>query len=51
MITRKTMKLLLLSDDGQVLDSTDEFTREEWDALNTQPIAAFAMLNELSAGR
>lgn len=42
------MKLLLVSDSGDVLDSTDDFTREEWD--NLSPIGAAALLNDLNPG-
>lgn len=42
------MRLLLISDDGQVLDSTDDFSRDEWD--NLSPMGAKALLDDLNAG-
>lgn len=42
------MKLLLIADDGSVLDSTEELTREEWE--NLSPAGAMALLGDLSAG-
>jgi hypothetical protein len=41
------MKLLLVSDDGQIIDSTDDFTREDWD--NLSPVGAKAILDDLNA--
>lgn len=41
------MKLLLLDDDGNVLDST-EITRDEWDRLS--PAGAAALLDDLTPG-
>lgn len=43
------MKLLLLSDDGQVIDSTDDFTRDEFAAAQAKPFGAVAMLQDLNA--
>lgn len=40
------MKLLLLDDDGTVLDSTDPFTRQELDDLT--PLAAALLLRDLN---
>lgn len=39
------MKLLLVSDDGQIIDST-EIDREDWD--NLSPLGALTLLHELN---
>jgi hypothetical protein len=43
------MKLILVDDDGAVLDTTDDFTRADWDAVSI-PHNAWAMLGDLYAG-
>lgn len=42
------MKLLLVSDEGQIVDSTDEFTREDWDLATAQSAGALALLRDLN---
>lgn len=42
------MKLILLGDDGSVLDSTDEFTRDEWD--NLSDLGAALMVKDMQPG-
>lgn len=42
------MKLLLLSDTGEILDTSDEFDRDEWDAMTGA--GALAILDGMSAG-
>lgn len=42
------MRLLLVSDDGQVIDSTDEFTREDWEGLTTHSAGALDLLRDLN---
>lgn len=44
------MKLMLVATDGTILDSTDDFTREEWDHMQIHAIAAFLTVGTLSAG-
>lgn len=45
------MKLLLVSDDGQIIDSSDDFTRAEFDAAMDRPFGggAFSLLDGLNA--
>jgi hypothetical protein len=42
------MRLLLLGDDGTVIDSTDEFTREEFGAALANPVGAVSLLADLN---
>lgn len=42
------MRIMLIGDDGTVLDSSEDITREEWD--NMSPMGAFLWLQELSTG-
>lgn len=42
------MKLLLLSDDGTVVDSTDDFTRDEFIAAQQSMLAASTLLRQLN---
>lgn len=39
---------MLVSDSGQVLDTSETFTREEWD--NLSPLGAKALLDDLQPG-
>jgi hypothetical protein len=40
------MKLMLVADDGQIVDST-EMTAEEWAHAQTHPAGAWTLLREL----
>jgi hypothetical protein len=42
------MKLMLVSDDGEVLDTSDTITRAEWDSLSAA--GALAELRDLNPG-
>lgn len=43
------MKLLIVADDGEVLDSVD-VTRDDWDEAQRNSQAAFGLISELRAG-
>jgi hypothetical protein len=40
------MKLALLSDDGEVIDTSEEFTHKEWTALLNNPLGAAHLLRD-----
>lgn len=42
------MKLLLVADDGTILDSTDDLTSDEFAAAQANPVGAMALLQELA---
>lgn len=44
------MKLMLISSEGEVLDSTDEFTLDEWKVMQTDYDFARNTLYNLSEG-
>lgn len=41
------MKLLLVADDGEILDSTNAFTVSEWNRARLEPLAGMSLLGEL----
>lgn len=42
-------KLLLVSDHGEVIDSSDSFTAAEWNQARKSEMGALAMLGDLRA--
>jgi hypothetical protein len=44
------LKLILVDEDGNVLDST-QFSKSEWQGAVSSPVAAWSLLAELDAGR
>lgn len=45
------LKLALIDDQGQVIDSTDHFTLEDYDQAQRSTTAAWAMINDLIEAR
>lgn len=45
------VRLMLVTEDGQVLGQTDLVTSEEWDAARTNPAASWALLSELPTSK
>ena len=44
------LKLILVDQDGNVLDST-QFSKSEWQGALGSPVAAWSLLTEMDAGR